>query len=95
MKALRRAAQSDDELLELYEDADTLRKRWNLLAHSVAMVGTDLRGDKLYLYWHPKTDEEATLYPHDLLAAAKDIEAMCARLHRAARERSWSQCRGL
>ena len=88
MKALKHAAQSDDELRRLYEDADALRKRRNLLAHSVAMVGMDVRHNKVYLYWHPKTDEEATLYPHDLLTTASDIEAMCARLNRAAQERS-------
>jgi hypothetical protein len=59
MRALKDAAQSDDELLRLYEDSEALRKRRHLLAHSVAMVAMDARDNKVYLYWNPRSDEEA------------------------------------
>jgi hypothetical protein len=88
MRALQEASGSDHSLLRLYEDADALRKHRNLLAHSVAMVGMDVRHNKVCLYWHPKTDKEERLYPCDLLGIAREIEAMCARLHREAQERS-------
>jgi hypothetical protein len=81
MENFLRVARSDAELLQLHEEVKALKARRNLLAHSVAMIGRDGRRNRIYLYWNPKSDEEAVLYPDDLQAATRDIRAVCARLN--------------
>lgn len=95
MRALKEAAGADAELLQLYREIYDLRERRHELAHSVGMVASDGRGHKIFLYFRPLRDDEASgdrndliKYPSDILDLAGEIGVTITRLVHITKERS-------
>lgn len=95
MHEVRKAAGSDADLLQLYTEIRDLRERRNELAHSVGMVASDGRGGKMFLYFRPLREDEASgdrddsiKYPSDILDLAREIGVAIDRLVHVTQKRS-------
>jgi hypothetical protein len=95
MRELKKAAESDTELSQLYTEIIDLRERRHELAHSVGMVASDGRGREIFLYFRPLRDDEPAderddliKYPGDILDLAREIGVTITHLVHITQERS-------
>ena len=68
-----------DELRRLQRDARAVLDDRHVLVHSVAMLDRGDDGEVFWSFWHPKSDTEARIDPHQIRDHARDLGAVAAR----------------